>query len=161
GLTARQVVILRLYAKFLRQAGSAFSQAYMEDALASHPQIARRLVDLFEQRFDPARQAGGDLKANGTLQEIDHLLDAVTNLDEDRILRNFLVLIQRSLRTNYYQRGAAGEAKPYLSVKLASQELDLLPLPRPLVEIFVYSPRVEAVHLRGGKVARGGIRWSD
>jgi glutamate dehydrogenase len=161
GLGWRQVVILRTYCKVLRQAGSSFSQAYMEETLARHAGIAQRLVTLFETRFDPARRADVELKTAGLLQEIDHLLDAVTNLDEDRILRSFLLLVQKSLRTNYFQRGADGAPKPYLSVKLKSHELDLLPLPRPLYEVYVYSPRVEGVHLRGGKVARGGIRWSD
>jgi glutamate dehydrogenase len=161
GLDWRQVVVLRLYSRFLRQAGVAFSLAYMEEAIGSHPAIAARLVALFETRFDPARRDGADLRAIALTQEIDHLLDAVTSLDEDRILRTFLVLINKSLRTNYYQRLPSGEPKPCVSVKLASEQLDLLPLPRPLVEIFVYSPRVEAIHLRGGRVARGGIRWSD
>jgi glutamate dehydrogenase len=166
GLTARQIVILRLYAKFLRQAGSTFSQAYMEDTLAAHPAIGRLLVALFERQFDPAAQtrkskANGSATVESLVEAIGQLLDAVANLDEDRILRSFLLLVEKSLRTNFYQRTAAGEPKPYLSVKLASQEIDLLPAPRPLVEVFVYSPRVEAIHLRGGKVARGGIRWSD
>jgi len=160
GLSARQVTVLRLYAKFLRQAGTSFSQAYMEEALSSHPGIARRLVQLFETRFDPDR-TGSPLTAVGEIQAIDHALDAVDSLDEDRILRTFLTLVLRTVRTNYYQRLPSGEAKTYLSVKLASSEIDLLPLPRPLFEIFVYSPRVEAVHMRAGKVARGGIRWSD
>src|SRR5260221_9323468 len=166
GLSWRQVVVLRLYAKFLRQAGSTFSQAYMEDTLAAHPAIARLLVTLFERQFDPAAQAkknaADDAAAVESIVEaIGQHLDAVANLDEDRILRGFLLLVQKSLRTNYYQRNAAGEAKSYLSVKLASQEIDLLPAPRPLVEVFVYSPRVEAIHLRGGKVSRGGIRLAD
>jgi glutamate dehydrogenase len=160
GLSARQVTVLRLYAKFLRQAGTTFSQAYMEDALGSHPGIARRLVKLFETRFDPAH-ADSALCAVAEIQAIDHALDAVESLDEDRILSTFLTLILRTVRTNYYQKSPSGEAKPYLAVKLASSEIDLLPLPRPLFEIYVYSPRVEAVHMRAGKVARGGIRWSD
>ncbi len=160
GLSARQVVVLRLYAKFLRQAGTTFSQAYMEDALSGHPGIARRLVQLFETRFDPER-TGSSLAAVAEIQAIDHALDAVGSLDEDRILRTFLTLILRTVRTNYYQKSPSGEAKPYLAVKLASSEIDLLPRPRPLFEIYVYSPRVEAVHMRAGKVARGGIRWSD
>ena len=160
GLSARQVTVLRLYAKFLRQAGTTFSQAYMEDALSGHPEIARRLVQLFETRFDPER-TGSSLAAVAEIQAIDHALDAVGSLDEDRILRTFLTLILRTVRTNYYQKSPSGEAKPYLAVKLASSEIDLLPRPRPLFEIYVYSPRVEAVHMRAGKVARGGIRWSD
>ncbi len=94
-------------------------------------------------------------------KEILEGLEQVENLDEDRILRGFLLLICQTLRTNFYQRDAAGQPKPYLSLKLASRQIDLLPLPRPLVEVFVYSPRMEGCHLRGGKVARGGIRWSD
>ena len=160
GLSARQVVVLRLYAKFLRQAGTNFSQAYMEGALSGHPGIARRLVQLFETRFDPER-TGSSLGAVAEIQAIDHALDAVGTLDEDRILRTFLTLILRTVRTNYYQKLPSGEAKPYLAVKLASSEIDLLPRPRPLYEIYIYSPRVEAVHMRAGKVARGGIRWSD
>jgi glutamate dehydrogenase len=161
GLAWRQVVILRTYAKVMRQAASSFSQAYMEDTLARHPQVAARLVALFETRFSPSAREGAALKTVGFLQEIDHLLDQVTNLDEDRILRSFLLLVSKTLRTNYFQRAADGAPKPYLSVKLSSREIDLLPLPRPLYELYVYSPRVEGVHLRGGKVARGGIRWSD
>jgi glutamate dehydrogenase len=160
GLSARQVTVLRLYAKYLRQAGTTFSQAYMEDALSGHPDIARRLVQLFETRFDPGR-SGFSLAAVAEIQAIDHGLDAVGSLDEDRILRTFLTLVLRTVRTNYYQKLPSGEPKPYLAVKLASSEINLLPLPRPLFEIYIYSPRVEAVHMRAGKVARGGIRWSD
>jgi glutamate dehydrogenase len=160
GLSARQVTVLRLYAKFLRQAGTTFSQAYMEDALSGHPGIARRLVQLFETRFDP-EPTGSSLAAIAEIQAVDHALDEVSSLDEDRILRTFLTLILRTVRTNYYQKLPSGESKPYLAVKLASSEIDLLPQPRPLFEIYVYSPMVEAVHMRAGKVARGGIRWSD
>jgi glutamate dehydrogenase len=158
GLDWRQVTVLRLYAKVMRQAGSAFSQAYMEDTLAAHPRIAAKLVRLFEQRFTP----GGNAQDGEALaKEIEADLDAVTSLDEDRIIRSFLTLLTHSLRTNYYQRAADGGPKPYLSVKFASREIDLFPLPRPLYEIYVLSPRMEGAHLRGGKVARGGIRWSD
>jgi glutamate dehydrogenase len=161
GLSARQVVVLRLYGKVLRQAGTTFSQAYMEDTLAAHPEIARRLVQLFETRFDPDRTDDRSLAIIAEVQAIDHALDAVESLDEDRILRFYLSLVLKTVRTGYFQRTAAGEPKPYLAMKLASGELDLMPRPRPLYEIYVYSPRVEAVHMRAGKVARGGIRWSD
>jgi len=161
GLSARQATILRLYCKVLRQAGSTFSQSYMEETLARHAPIARRLVQLFERRFDPSRAAGGSLDQIAEVQAIDHALDRVESLDEDRILRAYLTLILKSVRTNYYQTGPSDEAKPALAVKLASSAIDLLPLPRPLYEIYVYSPRVEGVHMRAGKVARGGIRWSD
>ncbi len=161
GLTARQTTILRLYCKVMRQAGGNFSQAYMEDTLAAHAEIARRLVTLFERRFDPTPPKGGSLDIVAELQAIDHALDAVESLDEDRILRGFLLLILKTVRTNYFQPLPGGAPKPYLSVKLASSQIELLPLPRPLFEIYVYSPRMEGVHMRAGKVARGGIRWSD
>jgi len=158
GLSARQTTILRLYCKVMRQAGSTFSQAYMEDTLAAHAGIARRLVALFERRFDPASPSRD---ATAEVRAIEEALDAVESLDEDRILRGFLTLIRNSVRTNYFQPSADGKPKPYLAVKLASSEIDLLPLPRPLFEIYVYSPRMEGLHMRAGKVARGGIRWSD
>ena len=161
GLDWRQIVVLRLYVKVLRQAGSAYSQAYMEDALSAYPAIARNLAALFERRFDPKREKGRDAEQAKLAAAIERDLDAVQSLDEDRILRSVLLLVRKSLRTNYFQRDAAGEPKPYLSVKLLSREIELLPLPRPLYEIYVLSPRVEGVHLRGSKVARGGIRWSD
>ncbi len=158
GLSARQTVILRLYCKVLRQAGSAYSQAYMEETLCRHPAIAARLVRLFEERFALDRAQRSD---NPAIRAIERTLDRVESLDEDRILRGFLTLIAHSLRTNYYQLLPDGAPKPYLSVKLASSEIDLFPLPRPLYEIYVYSPRMEGVHMRAGRVARGGIRWSD
>ncbi len=156
----RKVVVLRAYCKFLRQTGITFSQSYMEETLAGNPKIARALVELFKVRFKP-NLPESQTRARGIIVEIEHALDAVANLDEDRILRRFLNLVLSTRRTNFFQKGAGGLPKPYLSLKLDSNELDELPLPRPAVEIFVYSPRVEAVHLRGGKVARGGIRWSD
>jgi glutamate dehydrogenase len=161
GLRVREVAILRGYAKYLRQAGIPFSQSYMEDTLATYPKVARRLVDLFLATHDPATRKDADVRANGIIVEINHLLDDVQNLDDDRILRRFLNLVRVTLRTNYFQKAADGGPKPYISFKLDSQKIDDLPLPRPLVEIWVYSPEVEAVHLRGGRVARGGIRWSD
>ena len=161
GLDWRQVTVLRLYAKAMRQAGSAYSQSYMEDALAHHPSIAGRLATMFEARFDPAQANRAVAETERRVKEITQELDQVESLDEDRILRGFLRLIEKSLRTNYFQRQADGSPKPYLSVKLSSREIELFPLPRPLCEIFVYSPRMEGVHLRAGKVARGGIRWSD
>ncbi|HEY3918117.1 MAG TPA: NAD-glutamate dehydrogenase domain-containing protein [Stellaceae bacterium] len=161
GLDWRQVTVLRLYAKAMRQAGSPYSQAYMEDALAHYPAIAGRLAALFEARFDPARANRAAAETESRVKEITRELDAVESLDEDRILRGFLRLVEKSLRTNYFQRQGDGTPKPYLSVKLSSREIELFPLPRPLCEIYVYSPRMEGVHLRNGKVARGGIRWSD
>ena len=161
GLSAREAAIIRAYAKYLRQTGFTFSQDYIEQTLAKYADIARLVVALFTARFDPANRKDADVREGGILVEIEHALDAVSSLDEDRILRRFVNLVMATLRTNAFQKGADGRPKPYLSFKLDSQRIDELPLPRPMVEIWVYSPRVEAVHLRGGKVARGGIRWSD
>ncbi len=160
-LTAREITILRAIAKYLRQAGSTFSQNYMEDALSAHPDVARRLVELFRLRLDPARFEDTDAKARALERELESTIDAVESLDEDRILRGFLRVVRAVLRTNYFQTDAGGQAKPYLSLKLDPDLVPDLPEPRPMFEVFVYSPRVEAVHLRGGRVARGGIRWSD
>jgi glutamate dehydrogenase len=160
----REIGVLRAYAKYLRQARLQFSQDYLEDALANNAGITGLIMRLFHALHDPARDGGAEDRqtaARGIAVEIDHMLDAVSNLDEDRILRRFLNLVRSTLRTNFYQRRPEGGPKPYLALKLDSKAIDELPLPRPMVEVFVYSPRVEAVHLRGGKVARGGIRWSD
>ncbi len=156
GLSWRQVMVLRAYAKYLRQAGSTFSQSYVERSVTGNPEAAALLVRLFEARFDPdGPQDEAPLRA-----ALDQALERIVSADEDRILRWFLNLVDSSLRTNYFQR-ENGQAKPYLSVKLDSKKVLGLPLPRPNVEVFVYSPRMEGIHLRGGKVARGGIRWSD
>jgi glutamate dehydrogenase len=160
GLGAREVEIVRAYAKYLRQAGIGFSQSYMEDALAKYPAIPVKMVALFHALHDPAQSREGNA-GESEIAELEILLDGVQSLDEDRILRRFLNAIRSTLRTNFYQPAADGRAKSYIAFKLDSQKLDDLPLPRPLVEIWVYSPRVEAVHLRGGRVARGGLRWSD
>jgi glutamate dehydrogenase len=164
GLSARETVLLRAYSRFLRQARIPYSVEYMEDALADNPGIARSLVALFHALFDPA--AGGTVKAREKAAEkisaeIEEALEAVASLDVDRILRRFRNAIQSTLRTNYYQPGADDRLKAYVSFKFNCAELDDLPLPRPWREIFVYSTWIEGVHLRGGPVARGGLRWSD
>jgi glutamate dehydrogenase len=160
GLAAREVKVLRAYCKYLRQARIAFSQTSMEETLKSNPLIARRLVDLFLKRFDPAAKDDG-AKPEELASEIRDLLEQVSYLDEDRIIRRFLNIIEATLRTNFFQPAADGGEKSYISFKLNSQNIEELPLPRPFREIFVYSPQVEGVHLRFGKVARGGLRWSD
>ena len=160
-LTSREITILRALAKYLRQAGGTFSQTYMEDALAAHPEIARGLVRLFHLRLDPEKFLETDVQARALERELQIAIDAVASLDEDRILRSFLRTVRAVLRTNYFQTDADGQAKTHLSLKLDSALVPDLPEPRPMVEVFVYSPRTEAIHLRGGKVARGGIRWSD
>ena len=161
GLRAREIAVLRALAKYLRQTGSTFSQAYMEETLGDHPVVARKLVELFHLRFDPNRGDDRAADAESLAALIEEEIDAVPSLDEDRILRSFLRLIQATLRTNYFQLDNGGVPKPYLSFKLDPALVPDLPLPRPEYEIWVYSPRTEGVHLRGGKVARGGIRWSD
>jgi glutamate dehydrogenase len=158
-LTWRDTTVLRAIGRYLRQAGTTFSDRYVEQALVAHPQVARLLVHLFRARFEPGRadpQAADELVASA-----EEAIDAVESLDQDRILRSFLAVIEAMLRTNFFQPGPDGRPKPYLSFKLDPARLTWLPLPRPRFEIFVYSPRTEGVHLRGGPVARGGIRWSD
>ncbi|MDH2392943.1 NAD-glutamate dehydrogenase [Streptomyces sp. HNM0663] len=161
GLTWRQAVVLRAYAKYLRQAGSTFSQDYMEDTLRNNVHTTRLLVSLFEARMSPGRQAAGTELTDGLLEELDGALDQVASLDEDRILRAFLTVIKATLRTNFFQKAADGGDHAYVSMKFDPQAIPELPAPRPAYEIWVYSPRVEGVHLRFGKVARGGLRWSD
>ncbi|HWF49747.1 MAG TPA: NAD-glutamate dehydrogenase [Solirubrobacteraceae bacterium] len=159
GLTGRQITVLRAIDKYLRQAGITFSDQYIERTLLGHPAVAKLLVELFQARFDPEL---GDREAAELLAAaIEHAVDAVSSLDEDRILRSFLSVVRAMVRTNYYLAGAEGTAKSFLSFKLDPSQVPILPLPRPQFEIFVYAPRVEGVHLRGGKVARGGLRWSD
>ncbi len=157
----RGVVVLRALCKYLLQTRTPFSQAYMEHSLANNPRAAALLVELFEARFDPEGQENAIERGADIGAALEKNLSEVVNLDEDRILRQFLTLIQAMLRTNYYQTGANGQHKPYVSFKFDPAQIPNLPLPRPMFEIFVYSPRVEGVHLRGGPVARGGIRWSD
>ncbi|WP_283138429.1 NAD-glutamate dehydrogenase [Rhizohabitans arisaemae] len=199
GLTWRQAEILRAYAKYLRQAGTTFSQEYIERALLGNLRLARLIVSLFEARHAPAHEAARDDLSAALNEEILAALDEVASLDEDRILRAYLEMVNATLRTNYFQaRGVGGaplpragtgrardrartaaaargrvartaesgrladeERKPYISLKFNSHAISVLPLPRPKFEVFVYSPRVEGVHLRFGKVARGGLRWSD
>ncbi|WP_425505699.1 NAD-glutamate dehydrogenase [Streptomyces typhae] len=161
GLNWRQAMVLRAYAKYLRQAGSTFSQDYMEDTLRNNVHTTRLLVSLFEARMSPDRQRAGTELTDGLLEELDGALDQVASLDEDRILRSFLTVIKATLRTNFFQEAAGGKPHGYVSMKFDPQAIPDLPAPRPAYEIWVYSPRVEGVHLRFGKVARGGLRWSD
>ena len=164
-LNWRQVVVLRAYARYLRQAGITFSQDYIARVLRSNVTITRLLVRLFESRFDPQRTQGQAERCEAIAEEIRGELDDVASLDQDRILRSYLALVEATLRTNYYQQrdGASvpDPQAPYLAIKLDPGRIPDLPAPRPRFEMFVYSPRFEAIHLRFGRVARGGIRWSD
>jgi glutamate dehydrogenase len=161
GLDWREVSVLRAYAKYMKQAGFTFSTSYIQQCLAAHPDLAARLVALFRARFEPGTQAPREQAVKQLTAQIEEGLDEVANLDEDRILRQFLAVILATVRTSFYQRGKDGGPKPYLSFKLDPKQVPQLPEPLPMFEIFVYAPRFEGVHLRGGKVARGGLRWSD
>jgi glutamate dehydrogenase len=168
-----EIVVLRAYCKYLRQIGVNLSDDFIAQALASNPSVATLLIQLFQTNFDPemgpAMMAGAGMAsapgryaaAMNIRAQIDDALDAVTNPEEDRALRLYVNAIESTLRTNYFQRDANGARKPYLSFKLDSHAVREMPLPRPMFEIFVYSPTMRGIHLRGGKVARGGIRWSD
>ena len=163
GLQWRQVVVFRAYCKYLRQTGIVFSQRYMAECLARNPQLVRWMIELFDAYLNPAQQELEDLADHQKrlLRQLTRGLEKVKSLDEDRILGRFLNLVRSTLRTNFYQTDAEGGGKSYLSFKFDGHGVRDLPSPRPLFEIFVYSTHMEAVHLRGGKVARGGIRWSD
>ena len=161
GLTWRQVMVLRAYGRYLRQTGSSYSQVYLESTLVANVAAARALVQLFEVRFDPAFVGDRAAAAESIGAEFETLLERVASLDQDRILRSFVALVQATWRTNAFQVDAAGARKPYISFKLDPAAVPDLPKPLPQFEIWVYSPRVEGVHLRFGRVARGGLRWSD
>ncbi|MEA2248004.1 MAG: glutamate dehydrogenase, partial [Solirubrobacteraceae bacterium] len=155
GLDWRQVAILRAYRKYRQRVGSRFTESYQQDVIALNPHITENLVRLFEQRFYPGDPADPEAEA-ALREEILADLDAVASLDHDRILRNQLSLIDATVRTNAYRTGRRA-----IAFKLRSAEIPGMPEPAPLFEIFVYSPDVEGIHLRGGRIARGGIRWSD
>ena len=162
GLTAREVMVLRAIARYLRQAGIAYSQDYIAETLAKYPAISSATFRLFHERMDPKLSEKNRAKRTAELlDEIETALSSVPSLDEDRILRRFVNVIQSTLRTNYFQRNADGSPKAMLAFKFDPHLLEGLPEPRPFREIFVYGVEVEGVHLRFGKVARGGLRWSD
>lgn len=152
----RQIVVLRAYAKYMRQMGNTNSFGFIADTLLANPDVTRALSALFAARFDPVIKDDVRAERTSTVRaELAAAIEQVATLDADRVLRTFTNLIEATLRTNFYQQ------KPYLSFKLNPAAIEGLPFPRPMFEIWVYSPRVEGVHLRFGKVARGGLRWSD
>ncbi|MBC2640828.1 MULTISPECIES: NAD-glutamate dehydrogenase domain-containing protein [unclassified Rhodococcus (in: high G+C Gram-positive bacteria)] len=162
GLDWREVVLLRAYARFLRQTALPYGQGRIEAVLLSRPDIAAALVALFHAQFDPDRDGDSRQREIETRSAVvDSLLHEVEGLDADRIVRAYVSLISATTRTNFYRDEALGSQRPQLSLKLRSEDIDELPRPRPLYEIFVYSPDIEGVHLRYGLVARGGLRWSD
>jgi glutamate dehydrogenase len=163
-LSWREVTLLRAYARYMKQLLMPFGINYIADTLVRHPDITRHLVALFKARLDPRVNKTGVHEPERALRIRENILqavEAVTSLDQDRVIRRYLALIDATVRTNFFQRDQQGEAKGYLSLKLCPSELDDIPEPKPQFEIFVHSPRVEGVHMRGGKVARGGVRWSD
>ena len=164
GVSWREAAFLRACARYRQQSGLDPSQALQEEAFAANPDIARRLLELVAVRFDPALSLSLDERKDrfkAFHEDLHAMLDAVQSLDHDRVLRRILSLISAVLRTNFYQTGADGRPKPWISLKIASRELRRLPDPKPYREIFVWSPRVEGVHIRFGPVSRGGLRWSD
>ena len=164
GLPWRSVALVRTISRFLRQIRVPYSQDYMWATLRKHAGIAAQIVALFHARFEPHLPLTQDQRAarQGQISAaIETALQAVESLDEDRILRHFVNAVTAAVRTNFYQRDRDGRLKELIAVKFLSRKVDGMPLPRPLYEVFIYSPRVEAAHLRFGKVARGGIRWSD
>ena len=159
GLSARDISILRTYSRYLQQLNFPYSQSLIAAALNMHAPLARTLAGLFHARFDPKLKDRGEVSGN-LVAELEAALENVTNLGEDRIIRRMQALILASLRTNFYQL-EDGHHKPYLSIKFRSNMVPDMPMPVPFAEIFVTSMRVEGIHLRGGSVARGGLRWSD
>ncbi|MGJ7440867.1 NAD-glutamate dehydrogenase [Aquipuribacter sp. MA13-6] len=170
GLTWRQVVVLRTYARYLRQTGTTFSEDYIAAVLSSNPEVARLLVAVFETRFAPDRFAQADGQhpnparlgaTERAVSAVEQALEDVDNLTQDRILRALLATMVATQRTNFYRPGPDGRPRPTVAVKLDPQQVPDLPEPRPAHEIWVCGPDVEGVHLRFGAVARGGLRWSD
>ena len=161
GLGWQDIGILRALARYLKQVGVTWSRAYLAQVLNLHPDVAQALVTLFHATLDPGFAGNRDRSANEARAAIETALQATQSLDEDRIIRRLLNLIDAALRTNAFQHDAAGLRRPALAIKFDCAQIDGLPAPRPYREIFVYSPRVEGLHLRFGAIARGGLRWSD
>ena len=165
GFSPREAKVLRAYGRFLKQAGISFSQEYLANVLIKHNLIARQLLDLFDARFNPDRAADPNEDSAVTQKHIKAALaDGLTevpNIDEDRVIRRFLNLIDATLRTNYYQRDEQGQSRADLAFKFDPHSIDGIPAPKPYREIYVFAPDVEGLHLRFGPVARGGLRWSD
>ena len=153
--------MLRAYAKYLRQIGFPLSQSFIETTLAAHADIARMLIELFKARFDPDGGSGAGARTAEHERAIEASLENVENLSEDRVLRQYLAMLRATTRTNFWRRNAAGKRRTFLSFKFDPAKVPGLPEPKPMFEIFVYSTRFEGVHLRGGRIARGGLRWSD
>ena len=158
GISGRDISIIRSYSRYMRQIDATFSQSYIVDAITKHEKCAYYLTEMFKYKFQPNIE---DRTLTNISEKIEKLLEEITALDDDRIIRRYLDLIYATLRTNFYTLNENDEQKDYISLKFSPELIPDMPLPLPKFEIFVYSPRFEGVHLRGGKVARGGLRWSD
>ena len=164
GLHWRQAALLRAYGAYYRQTGAPYGNVYVSQVLNKHANTAGELFALFNRMFNPASGSDPEGRDAGRARisaRIAAALDKIPVLDEDRILRNLLAMINATLRTNFYHRSSGGKLPETIAFKLRSSEIDWLPAPKPFAEIFVYSPRFEGMHLRFGPIARGGIRWSD
>lgn len=157
----REIIILRTYLRYLRQIGLHYSRELIENTLADNPKITTSVVKMFKSLFDPNLKGQNEIQAAGYAVEIDHAMESVVSLEQDKILRSLTAVVNATLRTNFFQIDKDENPKTYLSIKLDSNSIDDLPDPKPFREIFVYSPRAEAIHLRMDKISRGGIRWSD
>ena len=160
GLKWKEVVLLRAYGRYFKQIKIPYSRPYIIESLTRNADITRLLVDLFNKKFNPAKKSKPE-QIDAILEKIETRLESVVSLDQDRILRSYVNIIQSTLRTNFFQPDENGGAKSYVSFKIDPRQVNGMPLPMPMFEIFVFSSRMEGVHLRGGKVARGGLRWSD
>ena len=158
----RDVALLRAYRRYRRQVGTAYTPEYVNDAMVAHPEVVRALVAHFHTRFDP-HDVADEAALAASRQRVIDACDRLDRLDHDRILRGVLELIDATLRTNAFREDAVafGSNEPYISFKIDPSRVTGMPAPVPFREIFVHSPRVEGLHLRGGRVARGGLRWSD
>lgn len=164
GMNWREAALMRAFGSYLRQIGAPFSRTYLASTLNRHADIAVDLLELFKTLFDPGRQSSAETRqkdATAITQRIEERLDKVESLDEDRMLRRYLNLINATLRTNFYQKPTELTAGSAIALKIRSAKVDGMPAPKPFAEIFVTSPRFEGIHLRGGPIARGGMRWSD
>lgn len=159
----REVALLRAYARYMKQIRFGFSEAFIADTMCKYPELTSFIIEYFTTRFGLSNDSleQRDKMLESLDEQLPERLDAVESINEDRIYRRYHELIQATLRTNFFQCCDDGELKRYFSFKLSPRDITDIPLPKPMFEIFVYSPRVEGVHLRGGKVARGGLRWSD
>ena len=156
-----ETIILRSYVRYLKQINYPFGRLFIEKTLIQYPEITRLIIDYFKALHDPLCVSESEKNAVKYISAIEEKMKSVISLDQDRILHSILNLVQSTLRTNYFLRDENGERKPCFAIKLDSKNIYDLPAPKPFCETFVYSRRVEAIHLRGDKIARGGLRWSD